>query len=458
MFVGRKNEQKLLLDELEKKNSSILLYGRRRVGKTTLIKKVLTESGKDYLYYECTKESLQRNIDAMAQEAYDNNMLPGPASFTSIHSLLKSIFAYRGEVTIIIDEYPYLKVKEDGDTVDSLFQKAIDSFQEGLHLILAGSHIGMMKDLTREGNALFGRFSLSLELKELSYLEAQEFYPLATEREKVAYYSVFGGSPLVNSEIRPDLSFQENLCRTILNRNSIVNLYAREILLTDVSDKLNADSILSSIGNGKKHYSEIESDSGIKKNGNLNKNLQTLINLDVLERRYPINKPDDAKKVLYEIKDNLMRFYYTYLFRNRNAFALLSPEDFFQIYVKESLFKTFIPLRFESIAKEFLRFKVRKGLLEDVVDIGSYYYDDKATRTNGEFDVAVRHFDGECSIVEVKYLASPMTASMIETEEEQARRIKGLRIRNVGFISISGFENDIKKSEWFFTAHDIFHP
>ena len=109
----------------------------------------------------------------------------------------------------MIDEYSYLKSKENNTMVDSIFQNIIDNYTSDIHLIVSGSHIGMMKEMLEEGNALYGRFDEVICLKELDYIEASQFYPDKSIYDKVAFYSVFGGSPFILSKLNASLSLKD---------------------------------------------------------------------------------------------------------------------------------------------------------------------------------------------------------------------------------------------------------
>ena len=187
------------------------------------------------------------------------------------------------------------------------------------------------------GNALYGRFAVTIKLNELNYLEAAKFYPDKTPYDKVAHYAVFGGSPFVNQALRPTATLRENIVSTILNPVSAVYLYASQLLLSDYSVKINAERIFAVIGNGKKRYSEIEDKLDVKKTGNLAKQMKPLRDLEIISRNYPINKLNDSKKSTFEINDNLLRFYFTFIYKNASALQVLGAEAFYDEYVAPTL-------------------------------------------------------------------------------------------------------------------------
>ena len=435
MFIGREKELTLLHQDYIGK--AVMVYGKRRVGKTTLIQKALENCQYQTVYYECSKGAMQDNIDGLVRELVRVKILPVPLNFSTLQDVFIYLNALPQKIVVVIDEYPYLKKATDSATVDSIFQNIIDNRLSNIELILSGSHIGMMKDLLQERNALYGRFAVTIKLNELNYLDAARFYPDRTPYDKVAHYAVFGGSPFVNQALNPAATLRENVINTILNPVSAVYLYASQLLLSDYSVKINAERIFSVIGNGKKRYTEIEDKLDVKKTGNLSKQIKSLTELEIVSRNSPINKIGDNKKATFEINDNLLRFYFTFIYKNASALQVLGAEAFYDEYVAPTL-ADFISRRFEGICRDYFSLLVRSGKLKGVRNIGSYYYDDPVHRKNGEFDVALELADGY-AIYEAKYYAKPMTLDEIHREVQQVANIKELAVKQLGFIAINGF-------------------
>ena len=435
MFIGREKELALLQQDYIGK--AVMVYGKRRVGKTTLIQKALKSSSYRTVYFECLKGTMQDNISGFVQELVRAKILPVPLNFGTLQDVFAYLNALPEKIVVVIDEYPYLKAMNDSATVDSIFQNIIDNRLVNIELILSGSHIGMMKDTLQEKNALYGRFAVTIKLNELNYLEAAKFYPDKPPYDKAAHYAVFGGSPFVNQALQPEATIRENIISTILNPMSAVYLYASQLLLSDYSVKINAERIFSVIGNGKKRYTEIEDKLDVKKTGNLSKQIKSLIDLEIIARNSPINKIGDNKKSTFEINDNLLRFYFTFIYKNVSALQVLGAEAFYDEYIAPAL-TDFISRRFERICRDYFSLQVRSGRMKGVRNIGSYYYDDPIHRKNGEFDVALEFADGY-EIYEAKYYAQPMPLDEIHREVQQVEEIKELTVKQIGFIAINGF-------------------
>lgn len=451
MFIGREKELALLQQDYIGK--AVMVYGKRRVGKTTLIQKALKSSSYRTVYFECLKGTMQDNISGFVQELVRAKILPVPLNFGTLQDVFAYLNALPEKIVVVIDEYPYLKAMNDSATVDSIFQNIIDNRLVNIELILSGSHIGMMKDTLQEKNALYGRFAVTNKLNELNYLEAAKFYPDKPPYDKAAHYAVFGGSPFVNQALQPTATIRENIISTILNPMSAVYLYANQLLLSDYSVKINAERIFSVIGNGKKRYTEIEDKLEVKKTGNLSKQIKSLIDLEIIARNSPINKIGDNKKSTFEINDNLLRFYFTFIYKNASALQVLGAEAFYDEYIAPAL-TDFISRRFEGICRDYFSLQVRSGKMKGVRNIGSYYYDDPAHRKNGEFDVALEFADGY-EIYEAKYYAQPMPLDEIHREVQQVEEIKELTVKQIGFIAINGFAEK-EEPYLYLDGNDIF--
>lgn len=451
MFVGR--EEELALLQHEHIGKAVMVYGKRRVGKTTLILKVLEQCSYQTVYFECLKGTMQENIDGLVQELVRVKVLLVPLAFSS----LQDVFAYLNTLTqkmvVVVDEYTHLYAMNDSGVVDSVFQGIIDNRLSNIELILAGSHIGMMKDLLQERNPLYGRFATSIKLDEMNYLDAAKFYPDKSAYDKVAHYAVFGGSPFINQALNPAATLRENIINTILNPMSPVYLYASQLVFSDNSLNVNSERIFSALGNDRKRYTEIEDALRVKKTGNLAKQIKTLTDLEILSRNIPINKPNDNKKATYELNDNLLRFYYAFVYKNSSALQVLGAETFYDEYIAPVL-TDFIARRFEDICREYFSLQVRSGQMNGVRSIGSYYPDTAVRCDSKEFPIAVELADGY-AVYLPKYSAQPMTLDEIHGEAQLIKNLNDPGFKQLGFISINGFV-DQQKPYIYLDGDDIF--
>lgn len=441
-FIGRTKEQEKLLAQLSSPiQNAALLYGRRRVGKSELILHTMRQaSDARTIYYECrqtTTENNTKNLSEVIAEAFD---MP-PLAFSDIEAALRFVFdrATGEKIVLAIDEYPYLRDVVKG--MDSILQVLLDEYRDRSHLslILCGSYVEVMKSLLERDNPLYGRIDLKINLQPMDYYESAQFYPERSCEDKVRLFSVFGGIPYYNRLIDKNASVRENLIHLILEPDARLEDEVPSYLLSEISKIGNAHEIFSALADGHARYRDILSQSHVSSGATLVNVLNRLIGMQLVQRRSPINDPNNKKRTSYVICDGLSKFYYRYVFRYLSQRSVLDPEVYYDRYVNDDFESQFVPRAFEEVCRQYLVRQNRMGNSEPPFDlIGTYSYDDPVTRRNGEFDVVTKDPLGY-SLYEAKFRTTPITQRMIEDEIEQVQRT-GLTCHRYGFFSRSGFE------------------
>lgn len=175
--------------------------------------------------------------------------------------------------------------------------------------------------------------------------------------------------------------------------------YADLLLISNAINVLQAKKIISFIGNGKKRYSEIESYVDLEKTGKIAKSLKSLVSIKLLKKNYPTNKMNVDKKAYYVINDNVLRFFYTYVYSKNSLIISIGVDNFYGAYIKDSLI-TFISHRFEEIVRNYYSILSIKGYLKGIKNIGTYYYDDSKNKINGEFNAALEFKNNRSKILQ----------------------------------------------------------
>ena len=440
MFIGREKELRQLNAELSswKRRTAVLVYGKRRVGKSTL----LSEAAKSFegvvINHMCVTSTFEGNMELIYRSVSEGLGLPN-IRFGSLFEMMDYLKTLDKKILLIIDEYPYLKQTKKKNEVDSYMQAVIDKLPENVKLVLCGSYITVMKELLEEGNPLFGWFSLIQHIRDFDYLDAAKFYPDLSVRDKVAFYAVFGGSPYVLENLDTSLTIRENIERLLLPETGLVRSHIENVMLKEIQKTFDA-RILEILGNGKKRYSEIRDKIANSETGLLDKQLKILLDMETIQKTEPINRRNDKKKQFYEIMDNLMRFYFTFIFGKAGTIARIGEEQFFNRNINAVL-EQFVSRRLEGIALQYFHRAAMLGKYPDIDDFGSYWYDDPATKTNGEFDCVIRR--GELyDFYECKYFDRPMTLEECRQEKEQLDSIKGITVSGVGFVCTGGFASE----------------
>lgn len=440
-FLGRAQEKKVMHQVLGCVGVQVLLiYGRRRVGKSELIKQVLRESKIKGIYYESKQTTEMNNVASLSNlisEFYNYPKL----SFDNFEAVLDFLFqkAVNDPFIFVLDEYPYLRAAIPG--LDSILQTLIDKYRDNssLKLILCGSFIDVMKSLLLSENPLYGRVDRTIDLKPMDYYESSLFYPGYSNEDKIRLYSVFGGIPYYNKLIDSSLSVRENIIALIASSDARLENEVSMYLRSEISKISNANEVFEALSRGYSRYSDILSQSHVTSAPAMVDVLEKLMRMGLVRKESPINDENNKKKTGYYISDNLSLFYYRYCFRYASQLSIMDSDVFYNKYIRDDFENWYVPHCFEAICKQYLIRQNKRGLLPEVFEkIGKYYYNDPKTKTNGEFDVVT--FDPKgYTFYEVKFRKTPVTDRLIRDEIRQVNET-GLYCYQYGFISRSGFE------------------
>ena len=440
-FFGRKENIKAISKFFNSdKDVAALIYGRRRVGKTELIKHCLKGTKTTSIYYECKETSEINNVKSLCEIISETFGLP-PLAFDTFESTLAFLYkqAKEKELIVVIDEYPYIRKVVEG--LDSIIQSFIDNNKSTskLKLILCGSYVETMKSLLSEENPLFGRFDLFMNLKAMDYYDSSLFYQDFSDEDKVRLYSVFGGIPYYNRRIDSSKTVKQNIIDLIASPGSRFENEVQMHLKSEISKMQNAYEVFEALAKGFVRFKDILSQSQVSSSPTLVDVLDKLISMDIVVKESPINDENNKKKAGYYISDQLTLFYFKYIYRNLSRLAVMDSEVFYDKFIEADFEEHYVPLTFEQVCKQFLIRKNRSGELEDSFEkIGKYWYDNPANHKNGEFDVVTEN-DNSYIFYEAKFLDSEIDKNLIWNEIQQVNST-GLVCSKYGFFSKSGYK------------------
>lgn len=319
IFVDRTEETTRLKEAVSReKTSLVVIYGRRRLGKSTLIKKVLSESD-IYFLADRSEGSHQRSLLAkvLSQVFPDFDKLTYP----DWESMLRAI-NYRTDkrFTMCFDEFPYLV--EQSPELPSVLQKLIDEKQLKYNLVLCGSSQNMMYGLFLDAaSPLYGRADEIMKLAPIHLPYIQEALKLDAV-SAIEEYTVWGGVPRYWELRENRTSLYDALWHNVLSVNGTLYEEPAKLFQDDVKDIVKTSTIMSYIGTGANRLSEIAARSN-EPATNLSRPLKKLIDLGFLEKDIPFGVDDkNAKKSLYKIADPFMSFYYQFVVPNRSFIEL----------------------------------------------------------------------------------------------------------------------------------------
>ena len=439
-FIGRTTQLKRLKKEIASEDMRMtLIYGRRRVGKSELVKQAMKESGIRGIYYECKQVTETSNVRSICNVISESLGLP-KLGYTSFEDLLDYVFTLSADekLLFVLDEFPYLRENIKG--LDSMIQSLVDKYRSNtkLKLIILGSYVDIMRSLLEHSNPLFGRVDLVIDLKQMDYYESSLFYPDMSDEDKVRIYSVFGGIPYFNRLVDDKKSVKENIIDLIASPGARLENEVSMYLNAEISKMVNANEVFQALARGFCKYSDILSQSHVSSGPTLVDVLEKLIRMEVVEKRTPINDEHNKKKAGYYICDNLSLFYYRYIFKYSSQLKIMDPEVFYDKYISSDFEENYIPHKFEEICRQYL---IRQNILGNITPviekIGKYYYDDPKTRNNGEFDVVTLDEKGYV-FYEVKFRKKKISKEVIEEEVRQVKET-GLDCYKYVFFARAGF-------------------
>ena len=327
-FINREKELEFLEKKWqEDKFQLIVLYGKRRVGKTELMKQFL--KSKEGVYFLADKRELSvqlADLLKMVGSKLNNQLLSKyPAKdWLDFFQVLKEQVKER--FVLVIDEYPYLT--ETDKATGSIFQKVVDEIlaNSQIFLVLSGSSISMMEnEVLNYKSPLYGRRTGDIWLKPLSFSNSKKFYPKTSFAKFLEFYMVLGGLPAYISRFNGAKNTLQNIEEQILTQGELFN-EVNFILRQEFREPTNYFTILQAISVGKRKYSEIVNSTSLESN-QLTTYLQTLENLHLINKEFSVmDNPAKSKKGLYKLQDNFYKFWFQYVYPFKSYLEIAETE------------------------------------------------------------------------------------------------------------------------------------
>jgi len=447
-FVDRELEMETLQNQYERDGSAlVVLYGRRRVGKTTLISEFIKD--KKALFFLASEESEAQNRNAFKEKVADfiDSDLLRSAEIKSWDVLFKSIMdtPFDSKPVIVLDEFQYLG--KANPAFPSIFQRIWEEIlkDRSVMVILCGSLISMMESQTLAyGSPLYGRRTAQIRLKQIPFGYYHEFFPNKSRRELIEMYAVTGGVPKYIELFSESKDIYSAIQKCVLNRSGYLYDEPHFLLQQEVSEVGSYFSIIKAIAAGNSKLSAISSILEIKSTS-LTKYLKTLIDLDILEREVPITEenPEKSKKGLYKIKDNYLRFWFAFVYPNM-SFIESGHSRIVMNKIRNSLVKNHIAFVYEDVCKERMWDLNGEGAWPfNFTKIGRYW------DSKDEIDIVALDPEGKNLILgECKYWTEPVGMSVLRDLEAKTDSVAWERdSRKVWYVlfSASGFTDELIK-------------
>lgn len=392
-FINRETELKALEEAYNSKKAGFLVvYGRRRVGKTELLKRFA--QNKPHFYFLARKQPLNLEREQFQNkfaEKFDfhlNESRNWEALFKQILEKLNP----SEKIIIIIDEFPYWI--EQNREITSEWQYLWDEIlqKQNIFLILCGSYVSVMEEqVLGKSSPLYGRRTGQIELDSLKIKHIKEFLPKYSAEQIIKIYGAVGTIPFYLKEMDDSISFSQNIKNTFFNKANILNQEANFLLREELREVNVYFNLLKTIIDGATTLSEISSKAKIDIT-NVNKYLNTLMGLKLIKKIKPITAPEKENKYLYRLQDNYFRFWLSYVYPYQSEIEE-NPESV--VKVLEKNYPSYMGYVFEDVCRKLIKgleVKVDKvGLL-----VGSWWYKDNEIDLTAINNATQEIIFGEC--------------------------------------------------------------
>lgn len=417
-FVARHAEI-IALNQYQQRDQATLLimYGRRRVGKTSLLTHWLqSESIEHALYWVAQPTSAADQLRQFSQTLYQfANPETAPLetfSYESWEQALEQVarLAARRRFTLIIDEFTYLLSRTP--ELAGLFQNVWDHRlkQANLLLILCGSHLGMMqKHVLAYQAPLYGRATAQFHLQPLSFGTTAVYFPTYDAAERVAIYAMFGGIPAYWERLDQTATIADNIRQQLLTPNNLMQAEPRLLLQDFVREPDNYIALFNALAHGYRTQKQMVTFTGLAQ-GHVSSYLSLLESAGFIERRVPITAGPRSRQSRYHITDPYLRFYYRFLV-NRQAQLALGVFEPALAEIRQHLLDFIGTHTWEEIGREWVLKGGAYGTLPFMPDqVGSYW--DKTVQLDV---VGINKMEKTLILGECKWSPKEMGADVMET-------------------------------------------
>ena len=446
MFVGREDEMKTLKEKIESDSLEVgVIYGQRRIGKTSLINEVIKDY--DHIYFLARDTNAQDNLNEFSAVLARHFHLSALARFQSLDELFGRLFEEVDEKTVVvIDELPFLSKVYPG--IISFFQGFIDDRNRkgaAIKLLLSGSDSSFMVELlTDRAKPLYQRATFQIHVGPLRFSDAIKMLDGFSDVDKARYLSIFGNRPYYLEKLKTEKSFDQNILDLCFDSTSILIDAPNITLPIGYSSNSSYISILKAIANRKHKIKEI-SDALQIEDKVLSTYLKRMLDAEAIEKRDVFN--GNRKTVYYEISDQFIRFYYSVVYPNLPNIERGFKEEIYEIS-KEKI-ERIVEHGFEDVTNSYIHeLNIRHMLPHVYQDIKKFVADNSTLNRSVEIDGLGESFDRKhLLIIEAKFRDKDISLEVLEHLKQSASIFQGYESKTYYLISKRGFSDNIRSIE-----------
>ncbi len=443
MFIGRTYELNLL-EKCYKSNQSefVVLYGRRRIGKTELLKTFCKD--KPAIFYtalQITDAMQLEKFSAVISDYFDEGKYNRQyRDWDSLFAFIANQIKPSQKLVLVIDEFPY--AVENNIGLPSVIQKYWDHALKDIPfmLIISGSSVSFIEnEVLGSKNPLYGRATSIYKLSELSFEDARAFMPELSVNEQVEYYSVFSGVPHYLNQIDPQLSLRDNIKNSILQTGSILFSESEFLLKQELREVSVYNAIIEAIAMGNTKSNDIAMCTGVAVT-RLPYYINSLLNLGIIEREYPVTlKTKERSKSrfgLYKIANDFFRFYYRYIYPYNSEISEGAADIIIDDIIVATL-SDFTAKTFEKVAYQYIwALNIQGRLAYRYTKIGRYWHKDT------EIDLLGFNHKRQYLFAECKWTSQPVGVDVLIKLEKKSEQFD-CSTKLFIILSKSGFKKSL---------------
>ena len=454
-FYDREEELDTLTRAVESPGSDfVVVYGRRRVGKTELLKEFCAD--RPHMYFLAAQEAEHRQREKFLEQVADyfDERVPRIGGWDEAFEYLGENLQ-REDLVVVIDEFPYLV--EENDSLPSYMQAFVDQALDGTDsmVVLCGSSVSTMEsEILGHESPLYGRRTAQLDVTPFSFQQAREVISYDIT-DAIRSYAVTGGTPMYLTLFDYDQSLAANIRSHVLSPSAVLYNEPEFLLRTELRNPARYMSILEAVALGHTTPNEISGATGID-SGPLSKYLQTLRRLRLIERDVPVTASGKkSKRSRYRVADEFLRFWFRYVEPHRSSIEE-APEIVYDGTIEPDL-PTHVATTFEDVCQEAVWEGIRRGAFEPYSEVGRWWYGEE------EIDiVGLAPDDDRVLLAECKWTTEPVGEDLVESLRAKAENVRwGPSDRDEQFALFSkngfvdGLEAQLDDSWSLFSVADI---
>lgn len=450
-FIGREKELNILNTMYEKKTFQMMvIYGRRRVGKTTLLNKF--SENKDPIFYTCIESKDSENRIELGNVIFSYfNGYESEIEFRSYNDILAFITssvkraANDKRYLIIIDEFPYLG--ENAPEFASVLQREIDREWSRLNImiVLCGSSVTFMEnEVLGEKSPLFGRRTGQIDLMPFDYAAAARFFPGYSPEDKAIAYGITGGIAKYLSVMDPVRTLDDNIRRNFFDVSGYFYEEPKNLLRQEFRDVSLYFAIISAVGSGSTQVSEIASKTGFD-TPKVSQALRKLEAVRIIKKEQPILNEKNRKLNQYVLKDGMFRFWFRFVRKGTGAIERNLGNAYYENAVRPFI-HDYMGAVFEEICQDYtFRCGIEGRFGCSITRVGKWRGTDPVKKCPSDVDVVGLDETGRIAVIgECKFRNEKFSKTEYETLLDRARLITGYSVRRYLMFSLSGFTDWVR--------------